>query len=129
LSKNARSTDDDDDHTGSDDDEKISAGNILRIADELVHQVDRTKKMVLIMILAVIIGVPLSWHLAPLVKGVSFNAVGYFAIGIAAVFIGIGVRQWLVLSKWTKKYKSYKELQKKIERQLDFEGADNEQKK
>jgi hypothetical protein len=27
----------------------------------------------------------------------------------------IGIRQWFVLSKWSKKYKQYKQLQKKID--------------
>jgi Na+-driven multidrug efflux pump len=102
-------------------DNAVSSSNIFRITDELVRQVDRTKRMVLIMILVVIIGVPLSWHLAPFVKGIPFSAVGYAAIGTAIVFVAIGVRQWSVLSKWTKRYESYKEMQKKIDEQLDFE--------
>jgi hypothetical protein len=105
------------------DDEELSSINILRITDELVKQVDRTKKLVLIMIAAVIISVPLTWHLAPLITGIGFRIVGYTAIGIAIVFVGIGLRQWLLLSKWTRKYKSYKELQKKVDEKLDFERS------
>jgi hypothetical protein len=48
--------------------------------------------------------------------------VGYITIAIAALFLAIGVRQWLLLSKWTSKYKRYKELQKKIDEKLDFES-------
>lgn len=109
--------------TGRKDDNNdgVSSQNILRISDELVRQVDRTKKLVLIMIAAIIIAVPVSWHVAPLVTGVGFKVVGYTAIAIAIVFLGIGVRQWTVLSKWTKRYKSYKELQKKVDEKLDFE--------
>jgi hypothetical protein len=106
-------------------DEPPSSENIFRIADELVKQVDWTKKLVLIMIAAVIIAVPLSWHIAPLIRGVGFRVIGYTAIGIAIVFIGIGARQWFVLSKWTKRYKTYKQLQEKIDRKLDFEGSNN----
>jgi hypothetical protein len=103
-------------------DDRVSSQSILRIADELVRQVDRTKKLVLIMIVALIIAIPVSWHVAPLVTGIGFKAVGYTAIAIAIVFVGIGVRQWMVLSKWTKRYKSYKDLQMKVDKQLDFEG-------
>jgi low affinity Fe/Cu permease len=103
-------------------DSNPTENNIFRIADELVHQVDRTKKMVLIMIFAVIIAVPTTWHLAPLVKGVSFQAVGYVAIATAIVFIVVAVRQWMVLSKWTRKYKAYKEMQKKVDEKLDFDS-------
>jgi hypothetical protein len=67
------------------------------------------------------VAIPISWHLAPLVRGTPFKVVGYAAIATALIFLGIGVRQWTVLSKWTKKYKAYKEMQKKIDQKLDFE--------
>ncbi len=104
-----------------------STENIFRITDELVSQVDRTKKLVIIMIIAIVIAVPVSWHAAPLLtssSSSSFRAVGYVTIIIALIFLGIGVRQWLVLSKWTSKYKKYKELQKKIDEKLDFESEE-----
>jgi hypothetical protein len=40
-------------------------------------------------------------------------------IGTILVLTGIGVRQGFVLSKWMKKYKQYKELQKKLDEELD----------
>jgi hypothetical protein len=101
----------------------VSSENILRITDELVKQVDRTKKLVLIMILAVVVAIPVTWHVAPLVTGLGFRLIGYTVIAIAVIFLGIGVRQWMVLSKWTNNYKSYKELQKKVDEKLDFEGS------
>ncbi len=36
------------------------------------------------------------------------------------LWIGIGIIQWFVLSKWTKKYKPYKELHKKIDEKLNY---------
>ena len=107
-------------------DEDVSADNIFRIADELVSQVDRSKKLVVLMIVAVIVAIPVSWHVAPLLTGTpdSFRIVGYLTILIAAIFLAVGVRQWLVLSKWTRKYKLYKEKQKKIDQQLDFEDGE-----
>jgi hypothetical protein len=105
------------------DDETSSTENIFRITDELVSQVDRTKKFVVIMIIAIVIAVPVSWHAAPLLTGSanSFRLIGYVTIVIALIFLAIGVRQWIVLSKWTGKYKKYKELQKKIDDKLNFE--------
>jgi high-affinity Fe2+/Pb2+ permease len=104
-----------------------SENNIFRIADELVSQVDKTKKIVVIMILAIVVAIPVSWHVAPILTSSSsdnFRLVGYVTIIIAAVFLAIGVRQWLILSKWTSNYKKYKELQKKVDAQLDFEKSD-----
>jgi len=45
---------------------------------------------------------------------------------ISLVWLGIGIRQWLVLSKWTKKYNRYKELQEKIDKELADEQKDDE---
>ena len=108
------------------DKDKVSSDNILRIADELVHQVDMTKKLVLVMIIAVIIAVPISWHVAALVKGITFSVVGYIAVATAILFLGIGIRQWRVLSKWTRRYKSYKEMQKRVDEKLDFDEDSQE---
>jgi len=36
--------------------------------------------------------------------------------------VGIGIRQWFMLSKWDKKYK---ELQKQIDEKLDDENTEN----
>lgn len=45
------------------------------------------------MMIAVIVAVPLTWHLAPYGKGAPFRAVGYVAIATALIFLAIGVRQ------------------------------------
>lgn len=105
--------------------EGILSENILRIADELVKQVDRSKKLVLVTIVAIVLGVPIAWHAAPLLTGTpaNFMLVGYFTIAVALLFLAIGVRQWLVLSKWTERYKAYQELQRKVDAQLDFENG------
>lgn len=49
---------------------------------------------------------------------------------ISLIWLGIGIRQWFVLSKWTKKYERYKELQKKIDAKLsDDDSSDDIHKK
>jgi hypothetical protein len=104
--------------------EDILGDNILRIADELVSQVDKAKKYVVAMIVAVIVAIPLSWHVTPLLLGTPYNfrVAGIVTILIAVAFIAVGVRQWVTLSKWTERYKAYKELQAKIDAKLDFES-------
>src|SRR5918997_6881456 len=37
---------------------------------------------------------------------------------VSLVWLGIGIRQWSVLSKWSKKYERYKELQRRIDERL-----------
>ena len=41
---------------------------------------------------------------------------------ISLVWIGIGVRQWLVLSKWDKKYQQFKNKKDEVDKQLDFDS-------
>jgi hypothetical protein len=99
--------------------------------------------MFLIMIVSIIVVVPATFIATfALAGGSSFwndnphsgppdSAAFGIARAIVAVFvvawIAIGIRQWFVLSKWTKKYKQYKELQKKIDEKLDYD-TDEEQK-
>ncbi len=101
--------------------------SILRITDELVSQVYRTKKLVIVMIIAVVIAIPVSWHVAPILIGSpqSFIAVGAITIILALLFIVLGIRQWMILSLWTRRYKEYKERLKKVDDELDFEKGGN----
>jgi uncharacterized membrane protein len=39
--------------------------------------------------------------------------------GISLVWLGIGIKQWLSLSKWDKKYQKFKERQKQVDKKLD----------
>jgi hypothetical protein len=104
--------------------EDILGDNILRIADELVSQVDKAKKYVITMIVAVIVAIPLSWHVTPFFLGTPYNfrVAGIVTILAAVAFVAVGVRQWMTLSKWTERYKVYKGLQARIDAKLDFEG-------
>jgi cell division protein FtsL len=125
--------------------------NIFQIMDQIVYQLNKTKKMFLIMIVSVIVVVPLTFIVTfALIGGASFwngppgggpNDGGPqdgFAFGIARAivivfllaWIGVGIRQWFVLSKWTQRYEIYKELQKKIDEKLDYESDEknNEEK-
>jgi hypothetical protein len=102
--------------------------NIFRIMDEIVYQLNNSKRLLIIMIVATIVVVPIT-HIVTFAllgdsfpegdfprdrfgppAGVHFGISQAVVIGVVLVWIGIGIRQWLVLSKWTKKYKQYKEL-------------------
>jgi hypothetical protein len=132
-------------------DNKKPTQNIFQIMDEVIRQINKAKKMFLIMIVSIIIVVPGTFIVTfALAGGSSFwndgppwNGSGNnrgppdgSAFGIARAivivfvlaWIGIGIRQWFVLSKWTQKYEIYKELQKKIDEKLDYDNENDEEK-
>ena len=43
---------------------------------------------------------------------------------ISLVWLGIGIRQWFVISKWSKKYKKFKEQQDEIDKKLKNDSDD-----
>jgi hypothetical protein len=129
----------------SKDDDKPTQ-NIFQIMDQIVHQLNKTKKMFLIMIVSIVVVVPATfivtfalaggssfWNDGPPWDGPPRNGGGppdgsAFGIARAIVivfvlaWIVIGIRQWFVLSKWTQRYEIYKELQKKIDEKLDYDN-------
>jgi len=44
---------------------------------------------------------------------------------ISLVWLVIGIRQWIVLSKWDKKYQKFKKQQEAIDRKLDDESDED----
>jgi hypothetical protein len=126
--------------------------NIFRITDEIVHQLNKTKKMVILMIVSIVIVLPATHIISFALIGdmafdesdegrppwfdrsdgggppnnPAFRVVQAVVIGTILFWLGIGIRQWFVFSKWTKKYKQYKELQKKIDEKLDYDRDKDE---
>lgn len=121
--------------------------NIFRIMEEIVHHLNKTKKMVILMIISIVIVLPVTHIITFALIGETifengegppqqqfdrsgggppdspaFRIVQAVVIGTILFGIGIGIRQWFVLSKWTKKYKHYKQLQKKIDEKLDYDS-------
>ena len=100
--------------------------NIFQIVDAIVQNVDRTKKLVVIMLIAIVVSVPASFHITNVLVGPPYSfgfariIVPFFVI---IAFVIVGMRQWMVLSKWTKRYKEYKELQRRLDEKFDFEDA------
>jgi hypothetical protein len=129
--------------------------NIFRITDEIVHQLNKTKKMVILMIISIVVVLPVTHIITfALIGGETvfddggedgppfgnrsdggppdspaFRIVQAVVIGTILFWLGIGIRQWFVLSKWTKKYKQYKDLQKKIDEKLMDYDSDNDKGK
>lgn len=121
--------------------------NIFRTMDEIVHQLNKTKRMFILMIVSFIVIVPATHIITFAVLGEtvfddsvgppfdrsgppdnpSFRVVQAVVVVTVLMWIGIGIRQWFVLSKWTKKYRQYKELQKKIDEKLDYDENDEKQ--
>ena len=131
----------------NDNNDNRSRENIFQIMDGIIVQLNKTKKMFIIMILTIMIIPPITFALTfallgppfpfhergpPDRFGPGFNpAFGIARIVpflISIIWLGIGVWQWFVLSKWTKKYERYKELQKKIDEKLDDDNNDEDRK-
>jgi hypothetical protein len=124
----------DDDDNGS-----KSKDNIFQIMDGIIAQLSRTKKIFIIMILTIMIIPPVAFAVTFALLGPPFHfdaggrgdpaekfglspqiAIARIVpILVSLVWLGIGIRQWFVLSKWSKKYERYKELQKRIDEKLD----------
>jgi hypothetical protein len=118
--------------------------NLFQIMDGIILQLNKTKKMFILMILTLMILPPISFVITFTVLGppMFFDGgmqhhegfEGGFGPGFALaraipilifiVWLGIGIRQWFVLSKWTKKYERYRELQKKIDAKLGYDDND-----
>jgi len=137
--------------TDEDKSSKVSRDNLFQIMDGIIQQLNITKKMFIIMIVTIMIIPPLAFAITFALLGPPFpfdnfrmqhenfgphpffghyfGLVRFVPFLIALIWLGIGIRQWFVLSGWTKKYERYKELQKKIDEKLDYdESVDNESK-
>ena len=125
--------------------------NLFEIMDGIIDQLNNTKRLFIAMILTVMIIPPLVFVITfellgppgPLPPPSNFQGgiehhkgehregfIGsnpLFTITknipliIGILWLGIGIRQWVVLSRWNKKYQRYKELQKKIDEKIDNE--------
>jgi hypothetical protein len=119
----------------SEPDEGKGLGNLFKIIDGLVEQMHRTKRMFIIMILTVMILPPVALFITSLANEPPFPGMGrphpepgpqnpahsfvkQLPLIISIVWLGVGIYQWYVLSKWTKRYDKYKERQKRAEEKL-----------
>lgn len=116
--------------------------NIFQIMDGIIRQINNTKKIFVTLIVLHLILVPAAFIVTFAIfgppfsggrpwwdqdRGSAFPFVPVIPIAVVLVWLGVGIRQWYVLSKWTKKYAQYKAMQKKIDEKLDYD-ENNEDK-
>ena len=100
--------------------------NLPEMIDNVIRQLDFTRKIIIIMVLSFIIIVPIIAYIGLLSQSTAGVGV-YIPIIGGAVFLawlGVGIRQWIVFSKWLRKFRLYKERQKELEDLLDFEKSE-----
>jgi hypothetical protein len=126
--------------------DKDGYGNLFKMIDGIVFELNRTKRMFMIMILSIMIIPPVSLFVTSLLFVPPFehegehsslserrpDGAGHFLqaflslrnvpLIISVVWLGVGIRQWFVISKWTKGYERYKKRRDEVERKLD-EGS------
>lgn len=120
-------------------------GNLFKIIDGIVDQLHRTKRMFIVMILSVMILPPVALFVAAVYleppfwghgrpppgmgpQDPLFSFVRQLPLIISIIWLGVGIYQWQVLSKWAKRYDKYKQRQKRAEEKLDDrddEGSDH----
>jgi hypothetical protein len=102
--------------------------NLPEMIDNIIRQLEFNRKIIIIMVLSFVIIVPIIAYIGILSQTTA--GVGKFIPIIGgAVFLawlGVGVRQWIVFSKWLQKFRLYKERQKELEDLLDFEKSDGQ---
>ena len=118
--------------------------NLFKIIDGVILQINRTKKLFIIMIITVMVISPIALLISfllftPPIESTSdqktreengmhrFFPIRFLPPIVSVVWLGIGIRQWFILSKWTKKYDRYKKLQDEIDKKLSGEDKDNEE--
>jgi hypothetical protein len=119
--------------------------NLFKLMDGIIYQLNKTKKMFIVMILTVMILPPVTLLISSLVFAPPYEDSGpvekkmipgegrhykFFNLRIvpliiSAVWLGIGIRQWFVLSEWTKKYERYKKLQEEVDKKLEDDDNTN----
>lgn len=129
-------------------DDDRGPGNLFKIIDGIVFEMNRTKRMFMIMIISILIIPPVFLFVSSVILVPPFEreqrpaghlqgdgGAGEFFIRlfslrnlpliISLVWLGVGIRQWIVLSDWTKRYERYRRRQAEIEKELDKGNNNN----
>jgi len=106
--------------------------NLFKIIDGIIFELNRTKRLFIVMVLTGMIVPTLTFLIVNSLTETFMPGPGGFREVhqerlflrqlpwiVSIVWLGIGIRQWFVLSKWTKKYDKYKKLQEEIDRRFD----------
>jgi hypothetical protein len=102
--------------------------NLPEMIDNVIRQLDFTRKIIIIMVLSFVVIVPIIAYIGLLSQRTAGVGVYIPIIGGAVflVWLGVGIRQWIVFSRWLRKFRLYKERQKELEDLLDFEKSDEQ---
>jgi len=100
--------------------------NLPEMLDNVIRQLDFTRKVIIIMVLSFVIIVPIIAYIGFLSQTTAGIGRYIVIIGGAAflAWLVVGIRQWIVFSKWLRKFRLYKERQEELEDLLDFEKSD-----
>jgi hypothetical protein len=99
--------------------------NLPEMIDNVIRQLDFTRKIIIIMVLSFVVIVPIIAYIGLLSQRTAGVGVYIPIIGGAVflVWLGVGIRQWIVFSRWLRKFRLYKERLKELEDLLDFEKS------
>ena len=121
----------------ADSEKKNHDENLFQIMDGIISQLNKTKKMFIIMILTLLILPPISFVISFALLGPpmffgggagmypqgfgpgfghGFGLARAVPILIFLIWLGIGIRQWFVLSKWTRSTSVIKSYKKRLMR-------------
>ena len=106
--------------------EEATRENLPEMLDNVIRQLEFNRKIIIVMAISFVVVVPIIAYvgflsqstagvgrLIPIIGGMAF-----------LVWLGVGIRQWIVFSRWLRKFRLYKERQKELEDLLDFEKGD-----
>ena len=119
--------------------DKEKPEGVFEIMDGLMSQLNSTKKMFLALIFTIIVLPAIAMLIIVVTLDFPFDGfegkefqekrfesssgllfISRMIIFVAAmIWLGIGIRKWFVISKWSKKYVQFKQRQAEIERQFD----------
>ena len=99
--------------------------NLPEMIDNIIRQLDFNRKIIIIMVLSFVIIVPIIAYIGLLSQSTAGVGVYIPIIGgvVFLAWLGVGIRQWIVFSKWLRKFRLYKKRQKELEDLLDFEKS------
>ncbi len=107
--------------------------NLFKIMDGVIDQLNVTKRMFIIMILSIMILPPIALIISFTIADAVTEGHPWFFLHrdpwifllarnlpliISLVWLGIGIRQWFVISSWAKRYQRFKETQRDLEKKL-----------
>ena len=101
--------------------------SVFKIMDDMVEQINKTKKVFMILLVTMIIP-PVILEIMFIVFNISFESIhsesgdvihSIVFIMFIGIWLGLGGRYLIVLNKLTKKYQEFKESQEKLDKKLN----------